>query len=185
MTPTPKHGDLPLNVLSSGGTVVVYDANGVEVVPFTDDDWRDSPPAETVPAMARVLKRAYESPAGLLEAHADWVKYHSENKQTLADGEAGPGWFDPEPLPPPPDDLDADEFDAELPLAVEIDADDWPADPDAPLDHEIRIEDARERVVYRVHADEYTTDPEQVAALITAIRLAYEAPLLLLSKPLE
>lgn len=178
-----KYGEVPLFVLSNGGTVVVYDANGAEVVPFTDEDWEyEGEAQEMVIALVESLKKAYESPQTLLNENASWMESQYEDRSMWADGENGPDWFTPKPLPEPPETLSEADFDQTLPLSVELDAEGWPDDPEQYPDHEVKIVDGTGDVVCRVHAEEYSKGVEPVADLIETIRLAYEAPLALLSR---
>ncbi|MDS0243069.1 MULTISPECIES: hypothetical protein [unclassified Haloferax] len=175
-----EYGELPLQILSNDGIVVVYDANGAEVVPFTNHDWGPEGPCdEMVPRMVSALVDAYEDPASLLATNASWMQGQYEEREMWTDGANGPDWFTPEPLPEPPAGIDVDET---PPLRVVLDDDaSWPDDPEVAPDHEVCIFD-EDDVVYQMHATEYREGPEQVSELIEAIRLAYEAPLELLRR---
>ena len=174
-----EYGELPLQVLSNNGIVVVYDANGAEVVPFTDHDWGPEAPCdEMVPRLASALVDAYEDPADLLATNASWMQGQYEEREMWTNGANGPDWFTPESLPEPPAGLNVGDVDGTPPLRVVLDDDaPWPDDPEAAPDHEVRILDEDDEVVYLMHATEYRDGPDRVAKLIEAIRLAYEAPL--------
>jgi len=177
-------GELPLRVLSDNeGSVAVYDAKGAEVVPYSPEDW-EAEVLLTVPSMASVLKQAYEEPKALLKTNASWMKDQYEGERGMwTQGDEGPYWFDPDPLPSAPVDVDEDDFDAELPLEVIVHDDaQWPDDPEVPPAHEVRIEDVDGTTVYRMTADEYAEGVEPVSDLVKAIRLAYEEPLALLGR---
>lgn len=174
------YGELPLQVLSKDGIVVVYDANGAEVVPYTEQAWKGDV-LLNVPNMASALKSAYEEPEELLQTNAKWMEDQYEGEREMwTDNDNGPDWFEPEPLTSI---SGVDPVDGKPPLRVVVNDDaPWPEDTEEIPNHEVRIEDSTGKVVYRKPAAEYKQGPTEVSELIKAMRLAYEKPHVLLSE---
>jgi hypothetical protein len=180
-------GELPLTLSTEGGNVLVTDANGVEIVPFTPLDFEEGPGVEMVPAMTRVLKKYYEDPESLIDAESD----HLEGRLVYGDSEGEEDyWFDPASLPSDPA-VDDEIVDRYVPFSVVVDDNaEWPDDVETKPDHEIRIEDADGDSWYRIETaacDAMYTETTKVAKenaadLIEAVRLAYERPAVFIAR---
>lgn len=180
-------GELPLSLYTEGANVLVTDANGVEIVPFTPLDFEEGPGVEMVLAMTRVLKKYYEDPESLLNTESG----HLEGRLVYGGDEGEEDyWFDPVPLPSKPVVNDR-RVDCHVPFSVVVDDNaEWPDDVETKPDHEIRIKDADGDSWYCIKTaacDAMYTEitkvaKENAADLIEAVRLAYEQPAVFIAR---
>lgn len=180
-------GELPLSIYTEGGNVLVTDANGVEIVPFTPLDYEEGPGVEIVPSMVRVLKKYYENPESLINAESG----HFEGRFVYGEGEGEEDyWFEPASIPSEPT-VEDEIVGQYAPFSVVVDDNaEWPDDVETKPDHEVRIEDAKGDSWYRIETaacDAMYTETTEIAKknaadLIEAVRLAYERPAVFIAR---